>query len=261
MVSNHEQVIRAIEDRFYEEGKLSDKTDLHEATGISRNKLSSTLDDLEGTGIVAIYDKEHVATVFATQRMVNSLSGQAGEPDWIEVHEFEEKRELAEGIRDANEKIADFRKIERLLFGSGDPLEDSVEYALTELGFEVTSTESEEDHIIEQDDDIYVLEVKGVSEIIHKKHITQLAGWLDMKIDEGISSDNLIGMLVHNTERHEPPDERGEPLTNTAKEFLRLRQSRHISTKKLFGLVKSVRNEEMSAEDARTEFLEGEPYE
>ena len=84
MPTDHERVLRAIEDRFYEENQLSDKTDIREATELSRNRLNSVIEELTGTGIVPVYHKESVSTVYATQQMVNSLAGAAGEPEWIE---------------------------------------------------------------------------------------------------------------------------------------------------------------------------------
>jgi hypothetical protein len=251
----HRTVLEAVEDRFYEEGQFSNAGDIVDWTGMSRSAVDDILDDLEGTGLSRVYDGNGKPTIYITKQMKNSLTSQVGEPDWIEDYEFEQKQAYRTEVEEANEKIAEYQVLERLLFGSGTPLEDSVAAAFERLGFDADETESDEDFLIEHDGHSIVIEVKGVGGEIKKKHVTQLGGWLDKKIDEGMDADELTGLLLHNHDRHTAPANRGEPLTHHAKQFLEIRNSIHVSTTELYELVRQVLEDDKSAGEARDEFL------
>jgi len=259
-MSEHQTVLQAIEDRFFEEEKLSDKSDIIEWTDLPKSRVEGLINDLSGNGLVAVYDKRGSATLYLSRQMYNSLTAQAVEPDWLTAYEFEEKAELREDVEEANEKISDYQNIERLLYGGGTPLEDSVEYAFEVIRFDSSSTKKDEDFVIKHEDHVYVLEVKGVGGKINKDYVEQLGGWLDKKLSEGIEPEKLTGMLLHNHDRHTDPEHRDYPLTSEAERFLKHQRSLHISTKTLYNLVKSVRNDEMTQEEAQERFLKGDGY-
>ena len=193
--------------------------------------------------------------------MYNSLTAQAIEPDWLAEYEFDEKAKMREDIEEANKEISEYQNLERLLYGGGSPLEDSVEHSLEYIGFEANSTISEEDFLIRDDGHLYVLEVKGVSGKIKKDHVEQLGGWIDMKISEGTEPKDLTGILLHNHDRHTDPANRDYPLTEEAERFLKHQQSLHISTKNLYDLVQSVHSDDMGQTEAQQEFLKGDEFE
>ena len=56
-MSEHKQIVQAIGDRFFEDKKLSDKTDITEWTGLSRSRVDDVIDDLTGNGLVTVYEK------------------------------------------------------------------------------------------------------------------------------------------------------------------------------------------------------------
>lgn len=257
--NDFQKVIWAIEDRFYEEGLLSKKSQIADWTGLSPTRVDSIIENLEGSEeIFRIYEAPGDPIVYLTKEMKNSLTAQASEPDWIREYEFDEKRDLMEEVKEGNERISDIQKIERLLYGTGDLLEDSVEHTLNYLGFEADSTEEYEDFCIEQDEHVYVIEVKGVEGQVKKEDVDQLGDWLHKKIDEGVKASNLTGLLLYNHELHLEPEERGDPMTESAIQFLEHQRSKHIQTKSLFDIVKQVKSGDMEKSTARTKFLEGD---
>lgn len=254
--SDHERVMEALEDRFYEKGQFSNAKDLAEWTGLSRSAVDSVIEDLAGSELIKVYEGKGLPTVYITKQMNNSLISLAKEPEWIHEYEFEEKKTLRTEVQDANDKIAEFQKLERLLFGGGTQLEESVEEALSELGFNPSGTSSEEDLEIEHQDHTYIVEIKGVSGQIKKKHITQLGGWLEKKIDEGLKAGEITGLLLGNPEKNIPPDSRGEPLTQHAHQYLNLWDSKFVSTVELYDIIKEMKEDGRSMEKTRQKFGE-----
>jgi len=261
--SDHERVIEAIEDRFYENGLLANAGDIVDRIGLSRSKVDGVLEDLEGNAVFKIYEGNGVPTIYLTKQMKNSLVSQVGEPEWIEEYEFEEKRQLRDEVKDANDTISQYQQLERLLYAGGTPLEDSVELALEELGFSPSSTYHNEDLLIEWEGITYVIEIKGVSGKIKKKHVNQLGGWLDKKVEEGMKADELSGVLLHNTQRNTPPRDRGDPLTSHAGQYLQIRSCTNVSTTEIYELIKKNdfynddgNNISIKIESAQEEFME-----
>lgn len=254
-----QRVIWAIEDRFHEEGLLSKNKHIAEKTGFTRSRVDDILAKLVGSNeVFVVYNAPGDPNVYITKEMRNSLTAKASEPEWIEEYEFEEKSELMEEVKDANDRISEIQTIERLLYGTGDLLEESVEYALRFLGFDPSKTEAYEDFCIERGDEVYVIEVKGVKDKIEKEDVDQLGDWLHKKIDEGVLAENLTGLLLYNHQLHVDPAERETPMTSSAEQFLAHQRSKHLQTKTLFDLVKRVEKGEIDKSEARHGVLEGD---
>lgn len=260
-MSDHRKVAQAIEDRFFEEQQLSGTPDIVEWTGLPRSRVDSLVDDMVGNGLKLVYQKEGATNIYLTRDMFNSINAQGFGPSWIEEFEFEEKKARREEIEAANEEIEEYQKLELLLYGSGTPLEDSVEYCLKYLDLQPDKTHNEEDFAINYEDELYVIEVKGVGSKIKKKHVNQLMGWLDKVVEEGADPENLTGVLLHNHDRHTNPKNRDYALTGTAERFLRLRQAIHLSTHTLFEQVRAVKSGDKSKQEAIERLLEGDSYE
>lgn len=254
-MNEHLKVINAIEDRFYEEGLLSNVSDIADRTDLSESIVKKRLNELEGEGVFRVYEGQGLPTIYVTKQMKNSLTSEVGEPDWLEEYEFEEKRELREEVQEANDKISEYQLLERLLYGTGDPLEDAIESALERLGFNPETTVENEDFTVEFEDHTYIIEVKGKSGRINKGDINQLGGWLEKKIDEGYRAEELTGVLLHNHERDKPPSDRGDPLTPRAEEFLKIQSSKQMSTEKLFDIMKDFIEDSISEAEARERFV------
>lgn len=254
--SDHQEVIESIEDNFYDTECFSGKKEIKERTGLTETEVDNILEDLMGGQIVEAYGRQGVASVYITQGMKNAIYTNSKEPDWITEHEFEEKREI---ISDLDEKRADldrFQKLERLLHGSGDPLEESLELAFDILGIDYETTEEDEDFRINHEETKLIIEVKGKGGQLNKSEANQLDGWVDRWIDKGVSADELEGVAIINHERHTPPSDREAPLTDKARQFLDMRSYTFYTTSQLFELVKAVEEGEKEPEGAKEKFLE-----
>lgn len=256
--SDYEKVLEAIEDRFYEEEMLSSARDIAEWTDISESRVRDILAKMLGNGLSKIYEGSGKPTLYLTEQMKNALTAQAGEPDWIDSYEFDEKVSIREEIKEKSEKLKNFQELEGLLYSSGEPLENSVEHALDVLGFDPENTVEEEDFVIRYDGLIYIIEVKGKSGRISKSDVAQLGTWLDKWIEKE-DPEKLRGVLVGNYERNKRPKDRGKALTEQAERFLNLRPAFCVSSSELFEIIKSVKDGKISEEEGREKFLEKDP--
>lgn len=239
--SDHEKVIDAVKERFYEHGKLSKRSDITDRTGLSKHKAKEIIEQLLGDQLVEIYEGGGGnPAIYATVEMFNAITSLVGEPEWIEDYEFEEKSQLRDEVKESNEKISDYQVFELMLHAQGSPLEDGIEKGLEALGFEPETTEDAEDFFFEYDRQFYVAEAKGKGGPVSKGNINQLGGWIESKIDEGYSGSNLHGVIFHNAYCDEPSADRGDPLTDKAKEFLSVYKFEHISTYEIFKLVEEI---------------------
>lgn len=252
--NDYKKIVRAIEGKFFEEGDFSDKSDIEEISGLSRHKVDELVDEMSGSGLVPVYEKN--ATIYATQRMFDALSGSAVEPDWIEDYEFDAKNNLRDKIDEMTDEIGEYRRLERLLYGMGSSLEESVEEALDFLGFDFGSTVNAEDFLIEDDEHKFVIEVKSANKPISKDAVDQLGGWIQKAIENGVEMDNISGILLFNHQATVAPSERDRPLTESAEDFLDYHHSVAMSTEFLFDIVKAVKTDEMPKEIAREEIIE-----
>lgn len=247
--SNYEIVLDAIKQRFYEEGELSKVRDIENFTGLSESQVRSVIDDMKGNQITAVYEGTGDPTIYATEQMYNSIISEVGEPKWISDYEFAEKSDLRDEVREANKTISEYQIYEQLLYATGDPLEDAIEASLRILEFDPETTEEDEDFFFQTNGIHVVGEAKGVKEEVEKADINQLGGWIENKIDAGFSASELAGVIFHNAHRHVPPGDRGDPLTQKAKEFIEIYSFNHISTYELYQYVKDVEEFEGNEDD------------
>jgi len=191
-------------------------------------------------------------------------------PRWLEEYSFEEKKSIHEEIEKCREDIKPFEMFERLLYATNTPLEETIAFVLDWLEFKdvVHVKENPDNHDIEfkHNGKLYLVEVKGKGEgrkgAGDKEDIQQLRSWVERKIvNENMKRDELEGFFVINHYRKVNPEERDDPLTPHAKEFLKLNNFKFITTPHLFNLIKKVQNSEITKEKAREEVIKGEKYE
>ncbi len=254
MSENHQEVIKSIENRYYEEEKFSAVRDIVEWTGLPESRVRRLVEDLTGEHLFVVYEGHGKPTVYITRQMRNSIFSETGEPDWIERYEFSEKSRIRKKISKDQEKLSNYVKLEKLLYAGGPSLESAVEEGLNLLGFNTETTEEDEDFVIRHDDKVYIIEVKGKSGRVKKGDVAQLGTWLDKWIDKE-KAEKLIGILLVNHYRNLSPKEREEPLTKKAREFLNLRPAFYVSTPELFEIIKKVKEEKISKESGRKIFL------
>jgi hypothetical protein len=144
-------------------------------------------------------------------------------PEWVkEYHIGNEKDErevlgdllkqvkvIFERIEEQEAKLNGYDNLKTLLFESGKTLEVIVEKVFAGFGYEIlASVANRDDLIIKYNDQIAVIEVKGVNGSSGEKHAAQLEKWVsEYMIDHGIVPK---GILIVNAFRDKPLEERNE---------------------------------------------------
>ncbi|TXB61845.1 hypothetical protein [Phaeodactylibacter luteus] len=102
-----------------------------------------------------------------------------------------------------------FEKQKTLFTGTGFELVEIVEYALRELGFNVVAKDTfKDDLIISKDDEIAIVEIKGVKKSATQRHAVRLHKWVtDYFFRHEV---NPKGILIVNTYKDTPPGQRKE---------------------------------------------------
>lgn len=144
-------------------------------------------------------------------------------PDWVkEYHIGNEKNELEvldglskqakeiyKRIEQQEAKLDEYDRLKMLLFESGKNLEAIVEKVFAGFGYEIlASIANRDDLIIKYNDQIAVIEVKGVNGSSGEKQAAQLEKWVsEYMIDHGVVPK---GILIVNAFRDKPLEERDE---------------------------------------------------
>jgi hypothetical protein len=107
----------------------------------------------------------------------------------------------------------------------------------------------------------YILEVKGLTKQGIKENITQLDSWIQQELSIESNDNKLMGVFVLNHYRHKDPKERGDPLTTSAKKFLRYYKFKFFTTTFLFNIVKDVEQNKLTKDEGVIRIIKGENYE
>lgn len=137
-------------------------------------------------------------------------------PDWVDeyslIGEVEEKEHLIKlterrikldsQIDNCKEKLSNFKYLKGLFSSDGTTLENIVEFIFKEIGFETIKPEgNKDDLIIKNNNNIAVLEIKGLSKSAAEKNSAQLQKWVS---NYHVENDyNPKGILVVNTYKNE----------------------------------------------------------
>jgi hypothetical protein len=187
-------------------------------------------------------------------------------PDWAQEIELPFVSELQDQIVSAQatiakeeqdistivEKIDNLTAFRRLLYSSGTELEDVVKKSFELLGATVKPAKySQEEYILEVDNDEFLMEVKGVSKSISLTHLRQLNDYL-LKYQEDTGKE-CKGILLGNAWRNMPPAMRNAEDTpvfpdNVVKRAEQWKISL-VSSLTLFDAVLKVLGEEAKAKD------------
>ena len=148
------------------------------------------------------------------------------EPDWAReikmpfVDDLETRIEqMRKSIQEKQDKIStlsirinEINSFRRMLYGSGQELEDVVKSSFRYLGANISPAKyGQEEYILEINDKEYLVEVKGVTKSIALSHLRQLNDYM-LKYQED-TGNVCKGILFGNAWRHLPPPERGAENT------------------------------------------------
>jgi hypothetical protein len=147
-------------------------------------------------------------------------------PEWVECFKLPEQMEIEDKISDLDNKkfeidkeinslsirLKENKKFQKLLYESGNSLEDTVYDALELIGATVDRTEKYQDDGLFTDpfDRKYTLEIKGIVKSAARSHIRQLEDWKEKaEVDNGWKGK---GLLIVNAFRELPLQERRVPF-------------------------------------------------
>lgn len=130
------------------------------------------------------------------------------EPSWLDAYRVEEYRTVLQTVEDARKRRDYFRTVEYCLWGTGDPLVDSVHFILSSLGLKPEKTErgATVDLILPlpSPDVLLGIEVTGLNEAIKKrtKKLNQALAFLQE------SEEARKALILANTYNDTPLQER-----------------------------------------------------
>ncbi|MGX8262368.1 hypothetical protein ACWTHC_20100 [Streptomyces thermocarboxydus] len=157
---------------------------------------------------------------------VESLRSSNGEPPpaWLQRYRFSEDRKTAEKIAELEtrkagivaeiESLQEHREIsdawKKLIHATGDELESQTLEAFRRLGFQAErGPEGRADIVLSLGTRRAVVEVKGLNGSAAEKNAAQLEKWISEEMLSG--TGKVKGILVVNSYRHIPPEERNNP--------------------------------------------------
>lgn len=197
--------------------------------------------------------------------MMEAVLRTQSRPAWIQEYEYPEKRQYVDKMNALEKRLIELEQFEGLLYLTDIPLEQSVAHCLNWLGFaNVMHHKDDRDNpdVTFEHDGIYALaEVEGPSGSADKDKVQQLRGWLERAVVQNDKkSSQLQAFLIVNHFREDDPAQRAEPLTDHAKEFLRLFKGKLVTTFYLYNLATQVRQSKLTREQAMSQVWQGEPF-
>ncbi|MHA1828346.1 MAG: hypothetical protein ACTSX6_06830 [Candidatus Heimdallarchaeaceae archaeon] len=256
-------VYNSLEDCIFETHKLCTLEEISKQSGISKSKCRKILNILLAKDQISIaYKRNNRPTVYIPKYMYQEILRTQRKPDWVENYAFTIKMEKIKEIEATRDEISEYEIIERLLYGTNTPLEEAVAKSLEFLGFKTEMPEDKSIHDVEvyHNGTKYIVEIEGTSKQGSKNKVDQLSGWMKKEVDLGNPPEKLIGFFVVNHFRNNDPDERGDPLTKHAKDYLKMYGFKFFTTLFLFDLVKKVMQKSMTKKDAREKIIKGERF-
>lgn len=264
--NEHALVLRALEDYIFETHKICDLSLISDTTGLSPQKCRKILDTLERQDqVVKIFSGSGKPDLFIPHHMWQGVLMTQPKPTWMDDYALEEKQVLLDEMKTQEKKIHELEAFERLLYSTDIPLERSVAAALKYLRFEnVVHHEKDrdrEDVSFQFDDNLYLVEVKGKKGQGDKDDIEQLNGWITQQMEkEKLEPEQIRGIYVINHFRHANPSQRGDPLTDHAKRWLRRYRFGFFTTPFLYQTVIDAMSKRRSKKDARELVISGESF-
>ena len=265
--SNEEcqKVMEAVRDHIFRTHNFPQVTDISKLTGLPKPKCTGICNQLiKKNQLYKVFGGAGLPTIVLPHDMMQVVLRTQSKPKWMVKYSFKEKSNLDNEIAKLSSRVAEYEMFERLLYMTDIPLEEAVAFALEWLDFQDVK------HYKEDTDNpdvtfVYkgikaIVEIEGTTKAGDKSKAQQLEGWLRKEINSGMKASELKGFFVVNHFRETEPENRGDPLTPYAKEYLKLYHCHFLTTYFLFNMVKDVMNG-LSKEEARKKVWEGEKIE
>jgi len=186
--SEMDDVFNVIEDYIHENHKLCSVEEITKLTSLPRkrcNKILKILVNKEKLWVV--YEGKGKPRIYIPRYIFEEILRSQRKPRWLKEYLFSDEEKLLKELEEIKEKLFHYENLERLLYGTGEPLEEAVEYALKYLGFEkVHRPEGTDTYDVsfEYDGIKHILEVEGTTRQGSKDKVDQLDGWIKKEIVE-----------------------------------------------------------------------------
>ena len=262
--SELELVYNSIEEFIFKNHKLCSVTEIISSTGLPKYRCNKILKVLVSNGKISIaYCRNWRPHIYIPTYMFDDILKTQYKSSWLDKYSFSEKIEKQKQIENIKKEIYHYEMIEKLLYGTDISLENAVAYSLSYLEFkDVVHHKKKDLHDVsfKYNEKNFLLEVEGTTRQGSKEKVNQLRGWIQKAVDEGTDPDKLVGVFVVNHFIDKDPDERQDPLTKHAIDYLKLYHFNFFTTYFLFNLIKQVENNSLMKTDAQEFVIRGEKY-
>lgn len=265
-----EFIMHTIEDYILEHHKLCGISEVIKITGLPETSVKKTIEVLcKEDKLRIIYQAPGNPDIYIPTYTLEEILRVQKKPKWLRKYEFSEKKEILDKIKETKDKITNYEILERLLYGTGRPLEIAVTEAIKRLDFEdvkdLGNSPGAHDIQFIWDGKIIICEVKGKQRAADKDDVLGLDGWIRKFLEENTATtpNDIQGFLIVNHFKDLDPHERwphnnsNPPLTTGAKKFLDYYRFKFITTPSLFDVVKDVIEGKITISLAQTKLMEG----
>ncbi|MCD6240817.1 hypothetical protein J7K27_04760 [Candidatus Bathyarchaeota archaeon] len=260
-----EIIYNAIEDHILETHKFCTIRDIIQKTGKSRSICERALECLLSQDkIYVAYEREGVPKIYIPKYMMEEILSKQSKPKWLKNYRFEIRNEIDAKIQELKNQLFRYEMFERLLYATGEPLEEAVYFTLKWLGIKNVRYHKGRDKDIQDidfeiDDTKYLIEVKGKAGLADKDDVEELNGWRKQEVLKEENEGKCIeGILIVNHQRKIDPEQRKEVLTNHAKKWLEMYHLKVFTTYSLFKLIRDVEARRLSKKKAINIIIQGE---
>lgn len=213
-------------------------------------------------------EKDFLSELLAAVRLAHNSNTRLPLPKWAELFYLPKEKELTTEIVSINERIDELKKSlelkeaameqyyvrKKLFTASGDELEEQVKILFKELGFEIVEAENNRDDLIlKYNDQVAVVEIKGIGKSAAERHAAQLEKWSANYIEK----NGIIpkGFLIVNSFKDLPLDNRVEDtFPHQMIKYSTQREHCLITTIQLLNLFYKI-NENLSDKDSLIQTL------
>jgi len=259
----HKHVVEAVKDHLAETGKFASIEDISNRSGLSKSicrQVAATL--ARQDQLYVAYEAPNRPTIYGPPNIGQTILRAQPKPKWVSEYQFPERSKAEKQMKGAENKLAEFDNFERLLYATGEPLDEAVAFTLSSLKFDEVKLKPYGSNKVNVTFKFkghkFVCEITGKGKHATKEDILQLHSWIQDELHQPeVQAGDLKGLFFINHYRHQKPPERPEALTDEAKKYAQWHQFRVISTPVLFDIIRKVR-EGLAKEEARRLIVEGE---
>ena len=258
-------VYNAIEDCVFETHKLCSLKEIEERLEQRPHVIKKALDFLiKQDKVYVAYSRQGVPNLYIPKYMMNQILLTQNKPDWMSEYYFKERNELETKISKQSEELLEFEIFERLLYATGEPLEDAVAYSLkwlkaNKVHHYKTGDKDIQDIDFEIDNIKYLVEVKGKTKQADKDDVEELNGWRKQEILKKENDDKKLDcLLIVNHFRKINPRNREESLTLPAKKWLMMYGLKVVTTVSIFNLITEVKKGRITKKHAIETIVQGQ---